>query len=223
MKDEVEISRDFKGIWIERALWLNQNLTPLQKMLIAEIDSLSKSEQGCIASNEYLAKFFAVTTGRMAHMIAELRKMGHIETVSFDGRTRQLRSKAVLSESSKAESSQDVGIQQGSVAESRPAYIEERKGDNKERKKSFSIPSELQGQTGIAEILEAFNDHRKKIKKPMSEHAKHLILKKLSKRPTDAVEALEMAIEAGWAGFEWEWFDKRKPEKKTFTPARCGY
>ena len=49
--------RDFKGVWIKKEIWLNTNLTLIEKVLIVEIDSLDNSERGCFASNEYLAKF----------------------------------------------------------------------------------------------------------------------------------------------------------------------
>ena len=46
--------RDFKGIWIPRHIWLHKDLTHLDKIVLMEIDSLSKSEKGCFASNKYL-------------------------------------------------------------------------------------------------------------------------------------------------------------------------
>lgn len=86
-----EYSRDFKGIWIPKAVWLDEDLTTLEKCLLAEIDSLDKG-QGCYASNEYLASFFGLSQSRMANIITELRQRGYLKTVRFDGRVRFLRS-----------------------------------------------------------------------------------------------------------------------------------
>src|SRR5258708_856270 len=87
---EKELSRDFKGIWIARELWLHPELTMIQKALIAEIDSLDDGS-GCYASNEYLARMFNTSEAGMANLISKLRKLGFIENVSFNGRERRIR------------------------------------------------------------------------------------------------------------------------------------
>lgn len=81
-------SRQFKGVWIPAELWLNNNLTWLQKCLIAEIDSLSSKDKPCFASDAYLAEQFNVSLDRMKHLIMEVKSTGFVKTVSFDGRRR---------------------------------------------------------------------------------------------------------------------------------------
>ena len=49
-------NRDFKGVWIPKEIWLNTDLSIIEKVLLVEIDSLDNSDRGCFASNEYLAK-----------------------------------------------------------------------------------------------------------------------------------------------------------------------
>ena len=83
--------RAFKGIWIDAEIWLDKELTPVDKFVFAEIDSLS-GEHGCIASNEYLAEFCNCSVAKVKDSIAKLKKRGMIEQVSFDGRKRTLRS-----------------------------------------------------------------------------------------------------------------------------------
>lgn len=61
---------------------------------------------------------------------------------------------------------------------------------------------------GFDDELTAFIAHRKKLKKPLSERAIELTLKKLEQRPESAISALQMAMEKGWQSIEWEWFDK---------------
>lgn len=90
----MEISRDFKGIWIPKSLWLDDSLSPSEKCLLSEIDSLSKNGDGCYASNEYLAKFMHMTEGSLKNMLSHLRKGGYIVDCGFDGRRRFV--KAVL-------------------------------------------------------------------------------------------------------------------------------
>jgi hypothetical protein len=83
--------RDFKGVWIKKEIWLNQNLTLIEKVLIVEIDSLDNSQKGCFASNEYLAKFVNLSEGRVANIISDLKKRDFLIQLFFDGRNRGLR------------------------------------------------------------------------------------------------------------------------------------
>jgi hypothetical protein len=85
------LERDFKGVWIKKEIWLNTNLSLIEKVLIVEIDSLDKSNRGCFASNEYLAKFVQLSEGRVANIISDLKKRDFLIQLFFDGRNRGLR------------------------------------------------------------------------------------------------------------------------------------
>jgi hypothetical protein len=85
------LERDFKGVWIKKEIWLNTNLSLIEKVLIVEIDSLDKSNRGCFASNEYLAKFVQLSEGRVANIISDLKKRDFLIHLFFDGRNRGLR------------------------------------------------------------------------------------------------------------------------------------
>ena len=86
--------RDFKGIWIPREIWLNQQLLPLEKCLWGEIHSLhSRKKKGCFASREYLADFFGVSERYIKKMLSHLREMDLVEDVSFNGRQKVIRAK----------------------------------------------------------------------------------------------------------------------------------
>lgn len=88
------MSRDFKGIWIPREIWLHPDLLPLEMMLWAEIHSLySRESGGCYASNEYLAEKFKVSERYVREMISKLKALGLIVDVSFNGRVRVIRAK----------------------------------------------------------------------------------------------------------------------------------
>jgi hypothetical protein len=84
-------NRDFKGVWIPKEIWLNNDLSIIEKVLLVEIDSLDNSDRGCFASNEYLAKFVQLSEGRVANIISDLKKRKFIIQVFFDGRNRGLR------------------------------------------------------------------------------------------------------------------------------------
>lgn len=81
--------RDFKGVWIPKAIYVHEGLTWTEKILLVEIDSLDKG-QGCWASNGYFADFLGISEGSVANSITKLRKMGLIIDISFDGRKRYI-------------------------------------------------------------------------------------------------------------------------------------
>ena len=99
-------NRDFKGVWIPKEIWLNTDLSIIEKVLLVEIDSLDNSDKGCFASNEYLAKFVQLSEGRVANIISNLKKRKFLIQVFFDGRNRGLRiskSESSFNENVKAE------------------------------------------------------------------------------------------------------------------------
>lgn len=78
--------RNFKGIWIPADLWVTQEFTSQEKIMLAEIDSLDNSK-GCFASNAYFAEFFGLSERRVREVISALVKKGAITT----RQTRQAR------------------------------------------------------------------------------------------------------------------------------------
>lgn len=86
------LPRDFKGIWIPKELWIDQRLSYLEKALMAEIDSLDCGEEHCFAANDYFEKMFNAKTRTISQAITKLKRLGFIQQVGFDGRTRKLKS-----------------------------------------------------------------------------------------------------------------------------------
>ena len=84
------MERDFKGVWIPKEIWLCEDLSAIDKIIYAEIDSLD-NENHCTASNIYLAKFCDVSVPTVTRSIQKLIDKGYIEQVSFDGRTRVIK------------------------------------------------------------------------------------------------------------------------------------
>ena len=70
-------NRDFKGVWIPKEIWLDKNLTWMEKLLLVEIDSLD-AKDGCFASNDYFAKFFKLSKTRISDLIGQLISKGYI-------------------------------------------------------------------------------------------------------------------------------------------------
>lgn len=83
--------RGFKGVWIPKEIWLDERLNALDKVILAEIDSLD-NEDGCWAGNDYFAKFCQCSESKVSRSIANLIACGCIRIDHFDGRRRYLRS-----------------------------------------------------------------------------------------------------------------------------------
>lgn len=106
-------NRDFKGVWIPREVWLDYRLNPLEKIILAEIDSLDNSDDRCWAGNDYLAEFCQCSEWKVSNAISKLIELGYVEVVSFDGRIRRLKSCFVFSKREPCENPKaDLGISQ---------------------------------------------------------------------------------------------------------------
>ena len=88
-----QFERGFKGIWIPAEVWLDGNLTALDKMILAEVDSLDQGEKGCYASNKYIAEFCGCSETKVSTSISFLIEYGLLYVESFNGRQRILKSR----------------------------------------------------------------------------------------------------------------------------------
>lgn len=99
--------REFKGVWIPKEIWLCKDLTALDRVIYAEIDSLD-NENHCTASNKYFAEFCGVGEATITRSIQKLVDKGYIEVVSFDGRHRVIKMMRQTNQNDEAESSKCV-------------------------------------------------------------------------------------------------------------------
>ena len=81
-------NRSFRGVWIPRWLYLNRDLSWVEKLLVLEVYSLDRGD-GCFASNEYLSNFLGVSVGTIANAIGKLKANGFL-SINGDGNDRRL-------------------------------------------------------------------------------------------------------------------------------------
>lgn len=86
-------TRDFKGIWIPKSIWLDKRLSALDKVILAEIDSLDNGERGCYASNQHIAEFCQCGETKVSTAISKLIDLNYLYVQHFDGRQRELKSR----------------------------------------------------------------------------------------------------------------------------------
>lgn len=77
--EETKLKREFKGIWIPKEIWLNEELSMIEKIVLAEIDSF-ETETGCFASNSYLGKIIQLSPSRVSGIISKLASLGYVTT-----------------------------------------------------------------------------------------------------------------------------------------------
>lgn len=87
-------SRNFKGVWIPKDLYLEPTLTWTQKLILLEVDSFSSNGLPCFVSNEHLAHFTRASLSSVEKGISKLVQAGYLERTRkrVDGKsTRFLR------------------------------------------------------------------------------------------------------------------------------------
>lgn len=127
----VSMERDFKGVWIPKEIWLDKGLTWMEKLLITELNSLD-NEDGCFASNNYLAKFFNLSTGRISQMIKSLKEKNYIScgyTYKKNSKEVEKRVVKILNTCIKDSKGGIKNIKQG-IKYSKGGYLENCKDNN---------------------------------------------------------------------------------------------
>nr|DAU66796.1 MAG TPA: helix-turn-helix domain protein [Caudoviricetes sp.] len=219
-------SRDFKGVWIPKKVWLDTRLNALEKIILTEIDSLDNGEKGCYASNEHLAEFCQCSKTKVSTAIRKLIDCGYIYVQNFDGRKRELKSRLSNFE---RQNIKNCKAEYHNLKESNTDINTDNNTNNKlskkERKsKSKSYDEQIAEYTqneDLQNALKAFLQMRSFIKKPMTEYALKLMLKKLDEfGNTDdtKIAILNQSITNNWQGIfplkDGNTKQEKQPEKK---------
>ena len=69
------------------SVYLADDLTPIEKLMLVEIDSLTTADCACYASNDHFASLLRITESRANHLLSGLTKKGYVIRVGFNGRT----------------------------------------------------------------------------------------------------------------------------------------
>jgi hypothetical protein len=77
--------REFTGVFIPAHIWESSELTPAEKMMLGEIDSLSKSKGYCYAGRSHFAKWLQCGETNISNYFAKLEKLGFISTERIPG------------------------------------------------------------------------------------------------------------------------------------------
>lgn len=215
-------SRDFKGVWIPKEVWLDTRLNALDKVILMEIDSLDQGEKGCYASNEHLANFCQCSKTKVSTAISKLIECGYLYIQNFDGRKRELKSRLSNFERQNIKNC-NADIQNLKESNTYRNTDNNTVSNNKERKSKLkSYDEQIAEYTQNEELqnaLKAFVQMRSFIKSPVTEHGLKLLLNKLTKISRNDAEKITIvnnSIENNWKGFYGlkEESKSVQPEKK---------
>jgi hypothetical protein len=115
------MNRDFKGVWIPKEIWVDKDLTWMEKLLLVEINSLDNTE-GCYASNQYFGEFFNLSASRISEIVNSLVEKKYItSTLIYEGlqvKKRVLKTNLIF------------GIPKGGIRNPEGGYLEKAKDNN---------------------------------------------------------------------------------------------
>jgi len=150
------MNRDFKGIWIPKEIYLNKQLSLVEKILLVEIDSLDMSDAGCFASNAYFAEFIGVSAATISIGVSKLKNLGYIFQESFDGRKRILKSNLQEFENQPIKKTKTaLRKSKGSIKKTTNIIIQDNNTDNK-----TNIVGEVSPYTNFVSVYDTFCKER---------------------------------------------------------------
>jgi hypothetical protein len=86
-----KVKREFTGVFIPAHIWTNKDLTPAEKMLLGEIDALSKNLGWCDAGREHFSEWLQCDVTNVTYYLKKLERLGFIEILRQPGYASRLR------------------------------------------------------------------------------------------------------------------------------------
>lgn len=233
--------RDFKGVWIPKEIWLNKELSAVDKCILTEISSLD-NENHCTASNEYLAEFCGVSVSTVTRTIKKLKEMNLIETEMVTSNTGSYRI-IKLSKANGSNQNDETGLikmidnynsnninnkvlSKDNTSEFDFGGCLESKPKNSLYKKCLALIDDFTDLPEIRKALIEFLNYRLEIKdKPFYVNQFKGMLKALDKAVEETykynkdvtyVDVIEYAIQRGWLNFYP--IPEKQPYSKQSTP-----
>lgn len=93
--DTEQGSRQFKGVWLPADIFLASSLSPLEKILWADIDSFTSEDGRFYKSNPVIAEQYGVGERSISRAIAHLKSLDLIAVEVVGGRQRTIRTRKI--------------------------------------------------------------------------------------------------------------------------------
>lgn len=186
-------SPSFTGIWIPAEVIQMETLTLSEKMVYGIVNALD-NEEGCYASNGYLAKTLQLSDRQVKNILKTLIDYQLVVRVEVDGRRilRTVEKQALVRATDFTSLGKPISRRGGNRL---PTYRIE---DSKEDKPTLTLPY---GEK-FKEAWGKWEAYRKQTKKPLTPMTKDEQIKMLASwgNEQQAIESINKSIAFGWQG-----------------------
>lgn len=197
----------------------DNRLRPNAKILYSEITALSNKSGFCTATNEYFSELYNLSKTTVSQLISELSKHGYIKVEIIRNDNKAIEERRIFC------AEEHAPFLYGGISKNKHTSIEKTQEpiskkckENNTRNNNNNTPISPKGETrekAISDVffnyagdkpellkaLQDFEEHRKALRKPLTDKARQLLIKKLNKLAGNTerkIELLETAIECGW-------------------------
>lgn len=208
------MDRQVKGIWIPIEIWESTELSWNEKVLLMEIDSYTSRGKDCYFSNEFIAALLGVSERWASKSLSKLIDMEYVRVVRFDGRRRFVESTLNQFQAGWKKSSMQGGIKvphTNNRIDINKSSIDIE--DNKNKAVRFPFKKSLIEMGVSEEVAEAWMAVRKAKKAVNSEIAFNAVKREIAKAGLTPDNAIRIAVERSWCGFQADWLLKDKERK----------
>lgn len=190
------MQRQFKGIWIPADIWLSEELTIIDKFLLADIDSFTGNGKQFYKSNETIAKELFVSMKSISRSVKRLAELGLIE-VSGNTRRRILTSN--LGHNDKDSRHSDLNSGQGvrTIGTKRPPT--NTRSSSKINKKTIEVELPFSS-TEFKDMWNEWKRHRKKAYADGGKRALNRLVKLSNNNEREAIDIIDFSLAQNYSG-----------------------
>ncbi len=84
-------NHEFTGVFIPAHIWLSNELEPAEKMILGEVEALSKKTGWCTAGRAHFAKWLKCTPPNVSYYTEKLEKLGFLDVERAAGHGNKMR------------------------------------------------------------------------------------------------------------------------------------
>tara|TARA_R100001163_G_C5065624_1_gene203637 strand:- start:1999 stop:2697 length:699 start_codon:yes stop_codon:yes gene_type:complete len=194
------MERNFKGVWIPAKVWLDRDLTLVEKALLAEIDSFTGNGRSFMKSNETIQAEYGISRNTIGRSLRKLAERGFVD-VTFNGRVRCVTTRAGSIPKMGRQSTQNG---EAASPNDTSTNTRERTKNNTKKKKGVVLPFDSKEFSTAWQSWKEYkrDEHGFKFKSSASEQASLHQLQNLSGgNEQTAVCIIGQSLANGWRGF----------------------
>ena len=194
------MERNFKGVWIPAKVWLDRDLTLVEKALLAEIDSFTGNGRSFMKSNETIQAEYGISRNTIGRSLRKLSERGFVD-VTFNGRVRCVTTRAGCIPKMGSQTTQNG---EAASPNDTSTNTRERTKNKTKKKKVVVLPFDSKEFSVAWQSWKDYkrDEHGFKFKSSASEQASLHQLQNLSGGDeTTAVRIIGQSLANGWRGF----------------------